>query len=335
MRKALIVLGAVLAVFTAGAALRAQSLTYASGQNVSPAFEGFEENADGSFSLVFGYMNRNWQEEIDVPVGPDNNIEPGGPDQGQPTHLLPRRNRFIFRVRVPKDWGTKEMVWTLTTRGKTEKAYASLKTDYRLENIDLMSETGALGAGTSSPEVRANQPPVVKIEGAKDRSGQVGQPLTLTALVTDDGIPKSRGGGGGGGGAGAAAGRGGRGANAGAGAGRGAAPSGTSPAAPPMRGATPPGRVTVGKVTGLHASWIVYRGAGKVAFTPDQIETWEDTRNGANSPWGASFTNPTPPADGRWQAQAVFSEPGTYVLQCVGDDGGLLGTDTLTVHVTK
>src|SRR5262245_33249970 len=99
----------------------AQSLSYSSGQNVSPGFEGWEENADGTFSMIFGYMNRNWEEEIDVPVGPDNNISPGTADQGQPTHFLPRRNRFVFKVRVPKDFGTKEMIWTLTTKGKTEK----------------------------------------------------------------------------------------------------------------------------------------------------------------------------------------------------------------------
>src|SRR5205823_6051133 len=83
----------------------AHPLTYSRGQNVSPAYEGWERNADGSFSFLFGYMNRNWEEEIDVPVGPDNDIEPGGPDQGQPTHYLPRRNPFIFKVRVPKDFG--------------------------------------------------------------------------------------------------------------------------------------------------------------------------------------------------------------------------------------
>ena len=113
-----------------GCSLLAASLsdaqTYSRGQNASPAFEGWELNADGSFNFLFGYMNRNWEEEINVPIGPDNNIEPGGPDQGQPTRFLPRRNRFVFRVRVPKDWGEKELVWTLTTKGKTEKAYATL-----------------------------------------------------------------------------------------------------------------------------------------------------------------------------------------------------------------
>src|SRR5688572_7734963 len=81
-----------LALFAATNWLDAQ--TYSRGQNVSPAFEGWERNEDGSLNFVFGYMNRNWEEEIDVPIGPDNNLEPGGPDQGQPTRLLPRRNRF-------------------------------------------------------------------------------------------------------------------------------------------------------------------------------------------------------------------------------------------------
>ena len=106
---------------------RAQS--YASGQPVWPAFEGWEKNEDGTFTLVFGYMNDNWQEELDAPIGPDNNFSPGPADQGQPTHFLPRRNRFIFRVKVPRDFGNKELVWTLTSQGKAQKAYGSLRLD--------------------------------------------------------------------------------------------------------------------------------------------------------------------------------------------------------------
>ena len=90
-----------------GADHRSAQLSYSSGQIVSPAYEGWEKNADGSFNMVFGYMNSNWEEEFDVPVGAENNIEPGGPDQGQPTHFFPRRNRFVFRVHVPKDFGTR------------------------------------------------------------------------------------------------------------------------------------------------------------------------------------------------------------------------------------
>src|SRR5713226_9109704 len=174
----------VLLIVMAFAGMRAQTrYSYLSGQSMSPAFEGWWENDDGSFSLFFGYMNSNWSQEFDIPVGPENNIEPGGPHQGQPTHFLPRRNRFIFKVRVPKDWGEKELIWTLTTQGKTEKAYATLRLDSKVDDVVKASETGALGAGTSSPEVRANRAPEVKIEGDKRRTAKVGQPLSLAALV--------------------------------------------------------------------------------------------------------------------------------------------------------
>jgi hypothetical protein len=69
----------------------AQSLTYTKGQNIAPAYEGWEQDPDGTKWFVFGYMNRNWVEEIDIPPGPNNTIMPGGPDLGQPTHFLPRR----------------------------------------------------------------------------------------------------------------------------------------------------------------------------------------------------------------------------------------------------
>jgi hypothetical protein len=135
-------------------------------------------------------MNRNWEEEIDVPVGPANGFSPGNPDLGQPTHFLPRRNRFIFRVKVPAGFTEKDaLVWTLTTNGKTEKAWATTSVDYKLDDVVKASETGALGAGSSSPEIRANKPPIVKVVGEKTLRAKVGEPLTLTSVVTDDGIP--------------------------------------------------------------------------------------------------------------------------------------------------
>jgi len=299
----------------------AQSLTYNSGQTVSPGYEGWEENPDGSFNFLFGYMNRNWQEELDVPIGPENNIAPGGPDQGQPTHFLPRRNRFVFKVRVPKDWGDKELIWTLTTRGKTEKAYATLRLDSKVDDVVKASEAGALGAGTSSPEVRANKPPVIKLDGARQRSVRVGQPLSLVAWVTDDGVPKRRGQGG-------VVGSNSR--TRGIGAEELARLFGTRN--PAM---IPPSRATVGKAVGLHLSWFVYRGAGTVTFDPPQIEPWEDTRTGANSPWAPLWTPPELSADGKWTATAIFSEPGTYVLCGRADDGALASDEQIIVTVTR
>jgi hypothetical protein len=306
---------------------RAQSLSYTKGQNVSPAFEGWEEDADGSKYFLFGYMNRNWEEELNVPTGPDNTIMPGGPDQGQPTHFLPRRNRFVFRVPAPKSFTEKdEMVWTLPTYGKTEKAYATLRLDYKVDDVVKASETGALGAGTSSPEVRANKPPTVKVEGTKTVTAKVGQPLTLTALVLDDGVPKRRVGGGS-----AAVNNVGSRQNQtqGQGGGRGGDPAQQRQ----QRAMQPPSRVTVGKNVGLHLSWFVYRGSGSVKFDPDQVKAWEDTRAGANSPWAPLWTPPEMPADGKVVVHATFSEPGTYVLRGLADDGALFGHDDVTVTV--
>lgn len=88
----------------------ASAQSYRSGQHVEPAFEGWRPNPDGTFSFMFGYMNENWEEEPTVPVGEGNFFSPGDSDRGQPTHFLPRRNRFNFEVSVPADWGDRELV---------------------------------------------------------------------------------------------------------------------------------------------------------------------------------------------------------------------------------
>jgi hypothetical protein len=318
-----------LAIVSSPALAGAQSLSYNSGQNVAPAYEGWEQDADGKYFL-FGYMNRNWEEELNVPIGPENGFTgaPGlGPDLGQPTRFLPRRNRFVFRVKVPATFTAKdELVWNLTTNGVTEKAYASLREDYRVDDVVKASETGALGAGSSSPEVRSNRPPVVKIDGQKTYTVKVGQPLELAAVVTDDGVPRRR--------------------QGGSPLGGGSAIGRTDPEADRAAAAaaaqrlarfatSPPLRITVGKNVGLHLSWFVYRGDGAVTFEPAQIKPWEDTRAGANSPWAPIWVPPAMPKDGRVPVKATFSAPGTYVLRALADDGALTGGDAVTVTVTK
>jgi len=334
----------------------AQSLAYNSGQNVAPAYEGWEEDADGTKYFLFGYMNRNWEEELDLPVGPANSFSPGAPDQGQPTHFLPRRNIFVFRVRVPAGFTAKdELTWTLTSHGVTEHAHASLREDYKVDDVVRASETGALGAGTSSPETRANKAPVVTV-AQKTFTAKVGVPLSLEATVTDDGIPKPRSipgltgpAIGRQGGAPAAA-------PAAAAPAAGAAPSGSAQTPPASaagaapgspaagRGANaitnfllgPPARVTVGKNLGLHVTWLMYRSPemAKVTYEPRQIKAWQDTRAGANSPWAPLWIPPTLPADGKVKAQVTFSKPGTYVLRAHADDGALTDDENVTVTVT-
>lgn len=162
-------------------------VVYRAGQDIAPAFDGWEENPDGTFDLVFGYFNRNWDEMPHIPVGPDNHLEPGGPDQGQPTLFLPRRNRFVFRIQAPADFGEREIVWTLTANGRTNTAYASLDpgyiTDPELQQFDI----GDFGHNNAA--MRANRPPAVRVEGPLQRTVRVGEPVALAAVAADDGIP--------------------------------------------------------------------------------------------------------------------------------------------------
>ena len=152
------------------------------GQNIVPVFEGWIPNPDGTFDLVFGYMNRNYVEELAIPAGPNNNIEPGGPDRGQATYFLTRRRARLFRVRVPKDFGKQELVWTVTVNGKIEKAYASL-----LPVEEINEQIYATGNNTVR-DADPNRPPAVVLP--KEMTASVGAALPLSASVTDDGLPK-------------------------------------------------------------------------------------------------------------------------------------------------
>ena len=308
MRRLLVVAGIVATLqFTGNAQTR---FMYASGQGLAPAYEGWMPNADGSYTLYFGYMNSNWQQEFDIAVGADNKFEPGDADRGQPTHFYPRRNPFLFTVQVPADFGSKELIWTLTANGKTEKAYASLKTDYQIDPQVISTEVGG-DFGSLKDELRTNIPPELTVIETK-RALKTDEPLALTAIAKDpDNIPARRG-----------------------------------PAKPPADGTPvtisaaalyrPPSSIVAESGPGLRFSWIVYRGkASAVTFTPDQMKTWTDTRAYANSPWSPPWTIPLPPSDNKWQATATFHEPGTYVLRAVASDGSLFTYENITVTVTK
>jgi hypothetical protein len=158
-----------------------------SGQNVVPVFEGWEKNPDGTINMIFGYMNRNYQEEPEIPIGPNNSFSPGPADQGQPTHFYPRRQQFMFKVKVPADFGSKELVWTLTRNGQTEKAYGTLLMVEQLSDVVISENRG--GLGNDSVTAKPNQPPTISIDGAATRTGTVGELVTLTASASDDGIP--------------------------------------------------------------------------------------------------------------------------------------------------
>ena len=199
-----------------------------SGQDVVPVYEGWLRNPDGTFTMVFGYFNRNWREELAIPPGPENFLAPGSADQGQPTFFAPRRQRWVFRVNVPADWGQKELVWTLTSHGRTEKAYGQLLREQEITERLIMSG-GNLSPGLDDP----NKPPSITIEPS--REAVAGRPIALTALVTDDGLPK--------------------------------------PPVPKARPDAEPGKAQTNSAAvrrfGLSVSWLEYRGPAKVTFDYD------------------------------------------------------------------
>ena len=209
------------------------ALRFNTGQSVTPYFEGWIRNADGTFDMVFGYFNRNYQQEFAIPAGPDNIVEPFGPDAGQPTYFQSRRQRFIFRVRVPAEFGKKEVVWTITANGRTERGYGTLLPEQEITERVVMTN-GNFDPGHDDP----NKAPAISIAPLPALSAN--QPVTLTAMVTDDGLPKAR----------QAA----------------ATPTPSTPAA-----STNPFQAQVnssggGRPRGLTVTWLQYSGPAKVAF---------------------------------------------------------------------
>ena len=157
----------------------------ASGQTVTPVFEGWYRNPDGTFSLSFGYFNRNAEEVVEIPVGPDNFIQPGDPNQGQPTRFEPRRHWGVFAVKVPGDFGDQKVVWTLKVRGQTFAIPGRLHPDWQIDALE--------------GEAGGNTPPVLKMaEGGPEGRGPlgvaagpltatVGAPLAVSIWAADDG----------------------------------------------------------------------------------------------------------------------------------------------------
>ena len=159
-----------------------------SGQSVTPAYEGWFKNADGTITLLAGYFNRNLAQEVDVPVGPNNHVDPGGPDRGQPTHFLTHRQWGMFTIVVPGNFPEKTLTWTLVSNGRTMTVPMTLHKDYEISPF----KDAALG----------NTPPVVQFNGAKfqgpprgiaaSMTTTVGKPIEIQTIVTDDTVVDPR-----------------------------------------------------------------------------------------------------------------------------------------------
>ncbi len=156
------------------------------GESVTPVYEGWYRNGDGTFSLSFGYFNRNTTEIVDVAVGDNNHLAPGSVNQGQPTHFHPRRHWGVFAVVVPADFGQQKVTWSLNVRGQAYAISGSLQPDWEIDAI-----VGEASADNTPPSIRfvsggpAGQGPL-GITSASFTTA-VGKPLVVPLIVTDDG----------------------------------------------------------------------------------------------------------------------------------------------------
>ena len=286
---------AVIAGCLAGAGLYAQQELVMeplkdSGLNVYPAFEGWYQNPDGTYTLLIGYYNRNKKQLLDVPIGPQNRIEPGGPDQGQPTHFLVGRGWGTTAIRVPKDFGDKKLTWTLTTNGKTVQGIFGLTKGYQIEpflDAAMGNKPPTLSFEPTAKGVQGPPPPLAQAHAV---SGAVGEPIALTVYYTDDGHEEETGGGS-------------------------PAPTGGAAAPAPARAPAPgtpaaagaaPGGATGGfqRPPRMSVTMTKFRGPGDVKFDDN---------------------TPTIGKDGKATANATFSQPGEYFIRVEGNDSSGVG----------
>jgi hypothetical protein len=227
------------------------------GSSVTPAYEGWYHDKDGTVRFLVGYLNRNTKQEFDIPAGPNNRVEPGDPDQGQPTHFNAGRQWGVFTIKVPKDLGTKKMSWTIVANGFTNTISLHTRPEWIVEPYEDAAQK--------------NTPPVLRFEAegpsftgppstiATTYTATAGEPLAVTTWVTDEGsklnIPPP-----------APAGR-------GRGRGRGAADAEFPPPQPP-----------------LLITWTMFRGPGAVKFEPAKLPI--NSAQGGKVTTMATFTAP-------------------------------------------
>lgn len=164
------------------------------GASISPAYDGWYDNADGTHTFLIGYYNRNWTAEVDVPIGPENHFEPGNPDRGQPTHFRPNRGFGVFTITVPKETpATEKLWWVLTVNGVTQRVPFHRSPDYNI-TPQQASEESPGGQYNTPPVLRfsengpAIQNPVASLSNAIERVATVGVPMRVDFFVEDDAL---------------------------------------------------------------------------------------------------------------------------------------------------
>lgn len=181
------VAGLVALLLASTAGLHGQSVTlepaHDSGAGVIAVFEGWFQNQDGTYSLMIGYLNRNGKQDLDIPIGRNNRIEPGGPDRGQPSHFLSGRQWGMFTVTVPADFGKNKLTWTIVANGQTTAVPVWLNSFYEVSPLIEVA------VGNTPPTLKFEENGSV-VQGPQGmsvhRDTKVGSPLALETWVADD-----------------------------------------------------------------------------------------------------------------------------------------------------
>jgi hypothetical protein len=180
------------AIGLAGAFLSAQQLPgepqRGFGASITGAFEGWYASPDGTRTFLVGYLNRNADQPLDVPIGPNNRIEPGGPDLGQPTHFLPGRRHGMFSIVVPRDFTSPEqrLTWTIVANGQTTIIPIRLHPDYLVSPFVDVAVKNTPPVLRFEENGRSIQGPVALLSSASARSTAIGSPLSLPVFASDD-----------------------------------------------------------------------------------------------------------------------------------------------------
>ena len=247
--------------------------------------------------MVFGYMNQNWAEEFDIPIGPDNNIEPGGPDQRSADALLSAPQPVPrSRSRCRRTSATRKSSGRSRRTARSRRPTRSLKNDYMIDNQVISTEVGG-DFGSLRDELRTNIPPELKVDGDKQRTRQ-GRHAADADGVREGSRQHSR-----------------------------------APRPRRVAGADGHARRLVSRAFVARAGERtrpapvvdrLSRHAADVTFSPEQMKTWTDTRATPNSPWSPPYFIPEPPPDNKWIIQATFHEAGQRTcLRAVASDGAV------------
>ncbi len=164
------------------------------GASVTPAYDGWYDNADGTHTFLIGYYNRNWNVDVDIPIGPNNKFEPGDPDRGQPTHFMPNRNFGMFTITVPKTFGAAERLWwTMTVNGVTSRVGMVMSPDFNI-TPQKSSEEAPNGKYNLPPVLRFTetgtniQNPTASVGSAISKTATVNVPMALDLWAEDDAL---------------------------------------------------------------------------------------------------------------------------------------------------